>query len=116
MTIRAVGSSAVSWATTMVTTPAPPGLYVAWKMPIEGVYDAAAIATTASASAAAHARTVKRMDLLITPSLVSPAVLLVRREFGRRVVSLNAYRRTPLVRSRRWTGGRSASSTRARAV
>jgi glutamate racemase len=47
-------------------------------MPIEGVYDAAAIATTASASAAAHARTVKRMDLLITPSLVSPAVLVAQ--------------------------------------
>src|SRR5438552_5739454 len=90
MTIRAVGSSTFSCATTIVTTPVPLGLYVAWKMPIDGVYDAAAIAVTASASAAAHARTVKRMNLLMAPSfVVSPAVLLLRREFGSRVVSRN---------------------------
>jgi hypothetical protein len=44
-------------------------------MPIDGAYVAAATAAKTSASAAAHARTVKRMDLFITPSLVSPAVL-----------------------------------------
>jgi hypothetical protein len=48
--------------------PAPAGLYVAWKIPIDGVYDAAAIAASANASARAHARTVKRIDFLITPS------------------------------------------------
>src|SRR6266487_3023771 len=74
MTILAVGSSTFSCATTIVTTPAPLGLYVAWKMPIEGVYDAAAIAVTASANAAAHPKTVKRMDLFMAPSfVVSPA-------------------------------------------
>src|SRR5436309_10076040 len=90
MTIRAVGSSAVSCATTMVTGVLAPGAYVCWKIPIEGVYEAAANAVKASASAAAHPRTVKRMDLFMAPSLVmSPAVLLLRREFGRRVVSRN---------------------------
>src|SRR2546430_6521077 len=74
MTIRAVGSSTFSCATTIVTTPVPLGLYVAWKMPIDGVYDAAAIAVTASANAAAHPKTVKRMDLFMAPSfVVSPA-------------------------------------------
>src|SRR5256886_7355499 len=74
MKIRAVGSSTFSCATTIVTTPVPLGLYVAWKMPIDGVYDAAAIAVTASANAAAHPKTVKRTDLFMAPSfVVSPA-------------------------------------------
>src|SRR4026209_102477 len=82
MTIRAVGSSAFSCATTIVTVPPPLGLYVAWKMPIDGVYDAAASAVTASASATAQPRTVKRTDLFMAPSLVvSPAVLPARRRF-----------------------------------
>src|SRR5919199_6861951 len=89
MTIRAVGSSAFSCATTTVTPPAPFGLYVAWKIPIDGVYDAAASAATVRASAAAHAKTVKRMDFLIAPSFVSPAVPFVRRPYRRRVVPRN---------------------------
>src|SRR3954467_333646 len=105
MTMRAVGSSAFSWATTIVTAPPPLGLYVAWKIPIDGWYEAAAIATTASASAAAHAKTVKRVNFLIAPSLMSPAVLLVRRIFGRRVVSRNTSLRLALLESPRWTDG-----------
>src|SRR5215831_392016 len=43
-------------------------------MPIEGVYEAAAAATTTRASAAAHARTVKRVNLFMAPSFeMSPA-------------------------------------------
>src|SRR5437868_4105195 len=76
MTIRDVGSSTFSWATTIVTEPAVLGLYVAWKTPIDGVYDAAAIAVTASASAAALPKTAKRTDLFMAPSFVMlPAVL-----------------------------------------
>jgi hypothetical protein len=37
VTICAVGSSAFSSARTIVTGPAAPGLYVDWKMPIDGV-------------------------------------------------------------------------------
>src|SRR5918911_4642590 len=89
MTIRAVGSSAFSCATTIVTAPLPSGLYVAWKIPIEGVYDAAASAATASASAPAHATTVRRIDFFITPSLWLPASPACRREPGLRVVPRN---------------------------
>src|SRR2546430_257737 len=75
MRMRDVGSSTFSWATTIVTAPAPLGLYVAWNTPIDGLYDAAAIAVTASADAAALPKTVKRTDLPMAPSFVmSPAV------------------------------------------
>ena len=58
MTIRAVGSSAASWPTTIVTGLLPPGTYVCWKIAIAGWYEAAAIAVKASASAAAQPQTV----------------------------------------------------------
>src|SRR3954453_5413133 len=75
MRMRDVGSSTFSWATTIVTARGPLGLYVSWDTPIDGVYDAAAIAVTASANAAALAKTVKRTDLPMAPSFVmSPAV------------------------------------------
>src|SRR6476619_2601331 len=116
MTILAVGSSTFSCATTIVTTPAPLGLYLAWKIPIDGVYDAAAIAVTASANAAAHPKTVKRMDLFMAPFLRCVAsVLLLRRKFGRTVVSRNTTLRRQPRTIARWTRGRSASSTQARA-
>src|SRR5689334_15053060 len=100
MTIRAVGSSAFSCATTIVTTPAPLGLYVAWKMPIDGVYDAEAIAVTASASAAAHPKTVKRADLFMGPFLrVSPACSWSDANFARELYRETRMRGSWLVRS-----------------
>src|SRR5256714_4907772 len=75
MRMRDVGSSIFSWATTIVTARAPLGLYVSWNTPIDGLYDAAAIAVTASANAVALPKTVKRTDLPMAPSFVmSPAV------------------------------------------